>query len=204
MEKLTSRQQVVLDFIRDFTRQNGSPPTFADIASGLGFRSVNAAVEHVKALAKKGALELMSGVARGIRLRDAEQDDADAGLPVIGRVAAGSPILAQEHVEHHYMVDQNLFSQPADYLLRVRGNSMINAGILDGDLIAVHRTQAVREGQIVVARLQDDVTVKRFHREGKLIELIAENPDYAPIVVDPSRDPFDIEGLCVGVIRSVQ
>ncbi|WP_137938043.1 transcriptional repressor LexA [Chitinivorax sp. B] len=201
MERLTARQQVVLDFIRDYIRENGSPPTFADIAEGLGFRSINAAVDHVKALVKKNVIELQAGVARGIRLKDEAKQD---GLPVIGRVAAGSPILAQEHVEHHYLVDPNLFSMPADYLLRVRGNSMINAGILDGDLIAVHRTQSVREGQIIIARLQDDVTVKRFHRNGEVVELIAENPEYPPIVVDPRREVLDIEGLCVGVIRSVQ
>ncbi|MBB5016893.1 repressor LexA [Chitinivorax tropicus] len=201
MERLTARQQVVLDFIRDYIRENGSPPTFADIAEGLGFRSINAAVDHVKALVKKNVIELQAGVARGIRLKDEAKQE---GLPVIGRVAAGSPILAQEHVEHHYLVDPNLFSMPADYLLRVRGNSMINAGILDGDLIAVHRTQTIREGQIVIARLQDDVTVKRFHRNGEVVELIAENPDYPPIVVDPRRETLDIEGLCVGVIRSMQ
>lgn len=197
---LTARQTVVLDFIKQFASENGSSPTFAEIAEGLGFKSVNAAVEHVKALAKKGVLELQSNVARGIRLR---QEELALGVPLVGRVAAGSPILATEHVESRFQLDPALLGGDADYLLRVRGNSMINAGILDGDLIAVRQTSQVKEGQLVVARLGDDVTVKRWHREGKQVQLIAENPDYPPINVDLERDPLEIEGVCIGVIRSL-
>ena len=166
----------------------------------LGFKSVNAAVEHVKALAKKGVLELQSNVARGIRLK---QEELAPGVPLVGRVAAGSPILATEHVESRFMLDPALLGGDADYLLRVRGNSMINAGILDGDLIAVRQTHQVKEGQLVVARLGEDVTVKRWHREGKQVQLIAENPDYPPINVDLERDSLEIEGVCIGVIRSL-
>ncbi len=197
---LTARQTVVLDFIKQFAAENGTPPTFAEIAEGLGFKSVNAAVEHVKALAKKGVLELQSNVARGIRLK---QEELAPGVPLVGRVAAGSPILATEHVESRFMLDPALLGGDADYLLRVRGNSMINAGILDGDLIAVRQTHQVKEGQLVVARLGEDVTVKRWHREGKQVQLIAENPDYPPINVDLERDPLEIEGVCIGVIRSL-
>ncbi|MFO1384878.1 MAG: transcriptional repressor LexA [Chitinivorax sp.] len=197
---LTARQTVVLDFIKQFAAENGTPPTFAEIADGLGFKSVNAAVEHVKALAKKGVLELQSNVARGIRLK---QEELAPGVPLVGRVAAGSPILATEHVESRFMLDPALLGGDADYLLRVRGNSMINAGILDGDLIAVRQTHQVKEGQLVVARLGEDVTVKRWHREGKQVQLIAENPDYPPINVDLERDPLEIEGVCIGVIRSL-
>ncbi|MEN9455941.1 MAG: transcriptional repressor LexA [Neisseriaceae bacterium] len=197
---LTARQTVVLDFIKQFAAENGTPPTFAEIAEGLGFKSVNAAVEHVKALAKKGVLELQSNVARGIRLK---QEELAPGVPLVGRVAAGSPILATEHVESRFMLDPALLGGDADYLLRVRGNSMINAGILDGDLIAVRQTHQVKEGQLVVARLGEDVTVKRWHREGKQVQLIAENPDYPPINVDLERDSLEIEGVCIGVIRSL-
>lgn len=197
---LTARQTVVLDFIKQFAAENGTPPTFAEIAEGLGFKSVNAAVEHVKALAKKGVLELQSNVARGIRLK---QEELAAGVPLVGRVAAGSPILATEHVESRFVLDPALLGGDADYLLRVRGNSMINAGILDGDLIAVRQTHQVKEGQLVVARLGEDVTVKRWHREGKQVQLIAENPDYPPINVDLERDALEIEGVCIGVIRSL-
>lgn len=197
---LTARQTVVLDFIKQFAAENGTPPTFAEIAEGLGFKSVNAAVEHVKALAKKGVLELQSNVARGIRLK---QEGLALGVPLVGRVAAGSPILATEHVESRFVLDPALLGGDADYLLRVRGNSMINAGILDGDLIAVRQTHQVKEGQLVVARLGEDVTVKRWHREGKQVQLIAENPDYPPINVDLERDPLEIEGVCIGVIRSL-
>lgn len=197
---LTARQTVVLDFIKQFAAENGTPPTFAEIAEGLGFKSVNAAVEHVKALAKKGVLELQSNVARGIRLK---QEELAPGVPLVGRVAAGSPILATEHVESRFMLDPALLGGDADYLLRVRGNSMINAGILDGDLIAVRQTHQVKEGQLVVARLGEDVTVKRWHREGKQVQLIAESPDYPPINVDLERDSLEIEGVCIGVIRSL-
>lgn len=197
---LTSRQSVVFEFIKQFVVDNGIPPTFAEIADGLGFKSVNAAVEHVKALAKKGVIELQSNVARGIRVK---LDEQDAGIPLVGRVAAGSPILAAEHVESRFALDPALLGAEPDYLLRVRGNSMINAGIFDGDLIAVRQTRDVREGQLVVARLGDDVTVKRWHRDGRHVQLIAENPDYAPIDVDLDRDQLDIEGVCIGVIRAL-
>ncbi|MFO1379011.1 MAG: transcriptional repressor LexA [Chitinivorax sp.] len=197
---LTSRQSVVFDFIKQFVTDNGIPPTFAEIADGLGFKSVNAAVEHVKALAKKGAIELQSNVARGIRVK---LDEQETGIPLVGRVAAGSPILAAEHVESRFVLDSALLGAEPDYLLRVRGNSMINAGIFDGDLIAVRQTRDVREGQLVVARLGDDVTVKRWHRDGRHVQLIAENSDYAPIDVDLDRDQLDIEGVCIGVIRAL-
>lgn len=197
---LTSRQSVVFEFIKQFVVDNGIPPTFAEIADGLGFKSVNAAVEHVKALAKKGVIELQSNVARGIRVK---LDEQDAGIPLVGRVAAGSPILAAEHVESRFALDPALLGAEPDYLLRVRGNSMINAGIFDGDLIAVRQTRDVREGQLVVARLGDDVTVKRWHRDGRHVQLIAENSDYAPIDVDLDRDQLDIEGVCIGVIRAL-
>ncbi len=197
---LTSRQSVVFDFIKQFVTDNGIPPTFAEIADGLGFKSVNAAVEHVKALAKKGAIELQSNVARGIRVK---LDEQETGIPLVGRVAAGSPILAAEHVESRFVLDSALLGAEPDYLLRVRGNSMINAGIFDGDLIAVRQTRDVREGQLAVARLGDDVTVKRWHRDGRHVQLIAENSDYAPIDVDLDRDQLDIEGVCIGVIRAL-
>lgn len=196
---LTSRQSVVFEFIKQFAAENGIPPTFAEIAEGLGFKSVNAAVEHVKALAKKGVIELQPNVARGIRLKLEAEDN---GIPLLGRVAAGSPILAAEHVESRFVLDSALLGAEPDYLLRVRGNSMINAGIFDGDLIAVRQTREVKEGQLVVARLGEEVTVKRWHREGQRVQLIAENPDYAPIEVDLDREPLEIEGICIGVIRS--
>src|SRR5690606_3885535 len=192
------RQAQVLDLIRQFIAATGFPPTRAEIARQLGFRSPNAAEEHLRALARKGVIELIPGSSRGIRLLD---DTAEAGLPVVGRVAAGAPILAQEHIERHYRIDPHAFSPRADYLLRVRGMSMRDAGILDGDLLAVHKTELARSGQIVVARLHDEVTVKRFEQRQHLIRLIAENPDYAPIEVDLRREPLTIEGLAVGVIR---
>ena len=199
MVKLTPRQQEVLDFIKNTIEILGAPPTRAEIAQAFGFASPNAAEEHIKALAKKGVINLEPGSARGIRLVE------QLGLPLIGSVAAGSPILAQEHVQSRIQLDPGLFSPRADFLLRVRGLSMINAGILDGDLLAVHRTTEARDGQIVVARLADDVTVKRLKRhKWGVVELIAENPDYAPIVVDTSREPLTIEGVAVGLIRNGQ
>jgi len=199
MVKLTPRQQEVLDFIRNTVEILGAPPTRAEIAQAFGFASPNAAEEHIKALAKKGVINLEPGSARGIRLVE------QLGLPLIGSVAAGSPILAQEHVQSRVQLDPQLFSPRADFLLRVRGLSMINAGILDGDLLAVHRTSEARDGQIVVARLADDVTVKRLKRhKWGVVELIAENPDYAPIVVDTTREPLEIEGIAVGLIRNGQ
>lgn len=195
MIKLTPRQQEILDFIKSSLEVLGAPPTRAEIAQAFGFASANAAEEHLKALAKKGVINIEPGSARGIRLVE------QLGLPLIGSVAAGSPILAVENVERRYQLDAHLFSPKADYLLKVRGNSMIDAGIFDGDLIAVHATREVRNGQIVVARLGDDVTVKRYKKRGHTVELIAESAGYDPIIVDTRREPLEIEGLAVGLIR---
>lgn len=195
MFKLTSRQQEILDFIRNSLEVLGAPPTRAEIATAFGFASPNAAEEHLKALARKGAVVLEPGSARGIRLVE------QLGLPLIGSVAAGSPILAVENVQARYALDATLFRPRADFLLRVRGLSMINAGIFDGDLLAVHRTEEARNGQIVVARLEDDVTVKRFRQHGPIVELIAENPDFEPIIVDTREAHLAIEGIAVGLIR---
>jgi repressor LexA len=192
--KLTPRQQEILDFIKNTVEVLGAPPTRAEIASAFGFASPNAAEDHLKALAKKGAINLEPGSARGIRLVE------QLGLPLIGSVAAGSPILAVENVQGRYAFDGALFNPRADFLLKVRGLSMIDAGILDGDLLAVHKTNQARDGQIVVARLDEDVTVKRLERKNGRIELIAENPDFQPIVVEPGTE-FAIEGVAVGLIR---
>ena len=196
--KLTARQSQVLDIIRRYVDETGYPPTRAEIAAELGFRSANAAEEHLRALARKGAIEMVPGASRGIRLPEAEED---LGLPVIGQVAAGSPILAQEHIEDHCTLQPEFFSPSADYLLRVRGMSMKDIGILDGDLLAVHSTQDARNGQIVVARIEDEVTVKRFMRNKHIVELLPENEEFEPIVVDLREQPLAIEGLAVGVIR---
>jgi len=192
---LTSRQQEILDFIRNTLEILGAPPTRAEIANAFGFASHNAAEEHLKALARKGIIVLEPGSARGIRLVE------QLGLPLIGSVAAGSPMLAVENVQRRYTVDTSLFRPRADFLLRVRGLSMINAGILDGDLLAVHRSNEARNGQIVVARLDDEVTVKRFHQQDGVVRLIAENPDFGPIIVDSEAQTLAIEGIAVGVIR---
>ncbi|HAR32357.1 MAG TPA: LexA repressor [Gammaproteobacteria bacterium] len=197
MSDLTPRQAQVLDLIRDYITSTGYPPTRADIATQLGFRSANAAEEHLKALARKGAIEMIPGTSRGIRLPE------PLGLPIIGRVAAGEPILAEAHIEDRVDVAPGLFRPRADYLLRVRGDSMIDAGILDGDLLAVHRTSDAANGQIVVARIGDEVTVKRLQRtrqRHKLV-LLPENRNYAPIEVDLTEQSCTIEGLSVGVIR---
>ena len=196
MDTLTARQQQILTFIRDAIRSTGLPPTRAEIAKALGFRSLNAAEGHLKALARKGVIELVSGSSRGIRLQE------DDGLPVVGQVAAGSPILAEEHIENRYAIDPTLFHPRADYLLRVRGMSMRNAGILDGDLLAVHRTPEVHNGQIVIARLEDEVTVKRFKRRGERISLLPENPEFQPIIVDLTHQHLVIEGIGVGILRN--
>ncbi|MDB5843215.1 MAG: SOS-response transcriptional repressor, LexA [Polaromonas sp.] len=214
--KLTARQGEILELIQKAIAQTGAPPTRAEIAAQLGFRSPNAAEEHLKALAKKGVIELVSGTSRGIRLRtdalralnDSRMDPfqmssqrlAQLALPLVGRVAAGSPILAQEHIEQTYHFESALFDQKPDYLLKVRGMSMRDAGIMDGDLLAVKQAREAQNGQIVVARLGDEVTVKRFHRNLNLIELLSENPDFKPIVVQPG-EPFELEGLAVGLIR---
>ncbi|EZQ19974.1 MULTISPECIES: transcriptional repressor LexA [Halopseudomonas] len=202
MLKLTARQQQVLAFLKEYMSANGYPPTRVEIARELGFRSPNAAEEHLKALARKGAIEMIPGASRGIRLpADSEAQNQEDGLPVIGQVAAGAPILAVENIEDHCRISPEFFSPRADYLLRVRGMSMKDIGILDGDLLAVHRTSEVRNGQVVVARLDDEVTVKRFHKQGRKVSLIAENPDFAPIEVDLREQELIIEGLSVGVIR---
>ncbi|CDG22759.1 LexA repressor [Xenorhabdus poinarii G6] len=201
MKALTARQQQVYNLVRDHISQTGMPPTRAEIAARLGFRSPNAAEEHLKALARKGVIEIISGASRGIRLL-LEEEDAGARLPLIGRVAAGEPLLAQEHIESHYKVDPELFKPSADFLLRVSGMSMKDVGIMDGDLLAVHKTQDVHNGQIIVARIEDEVTVKRFKQTGNKIELIAENQEFQPIVVDLSEQSFTIEGLAVGIIRN--
>ena len=205
MDALTERQSEILKLIRELTEVSGYPPTRAEIAERMGFRSVNAAEQHLRALEKKGALEISSGASRGLRVRDgrpAARHGRLLELPVIGRVAAGSPMLAEEHVQGRYQVDPNLFTPRADYLLRVRGMSMRDAGILEGDLLAVHRSADARSGQIVVARLGDDVTVKRFRRRGHAVQLLPENPDFQPIEVDLRTEPLAIEGIAVGVIRN--
>ncbi|MBB1317684.1 repressor LexA [Shewanella sp. SR43-4] len=200
MRPLTPRQAEILDLIKNNIAETGMPPTRAEIAKRLGFKSANAAEEHLKALAKKGFIEIMPGTSRGIRLPHEEQ--IETGLPLIGQVAAGEPILAQEHVEQYYQVDPSMFKPAADFLLRVRGDSMKNIGILEGDLLAVHKMQQARNGQVVVARVDDDVTVKRFEQKGNVIYLHAENDDYTPIKVDLSCQSLTIEGLAVGVIRN--
>jgi len=197
---LTDRQQQILDWIRAHLETTGMPPTRAEIAAGLGFRTASSAEDHLRALAKKGALELTPGASRGMRLTEPPELPG-TGLPLVGRVAAGQPILAAEHIEAHVRVDPALFAPRADYLLRVHGLSMKDAGILDGDLLAVHRTADARSGQVVVARLGDEVTVKRLKRRGRDVTLVAENPAFAPIAVDP-RQGFAIEGIAVGLIRS--
>ena len=213
--KLTARQQQIFELIQSAIARTGAPPTRAEIASELGFKSANAAEEHLQALARKGVIELVSGTSRGIRLKSdmlrninesrggsfSLANLAQFALPLIGRVAAGSPILAQEHVDQTYFVENSLFQRKPDYLLKVRGMSMRDAGIMDGDLLAVQATKDAKNGQIVVARLGDEVTVKRFRRNKHLIELHPENPDFQTIVVEPG-EPFEIEGLAVGLIRN--
>jgi len=211
--KLTKRQQEILDLIKAEISRTGFPPTRAEIAKALGFRSPNAAEDHLRALARKGAIELTPGASRGIRLTGQASLTATPPavpladslpqfvLPIVGRVAAGSPILAQQHIEREIAVEPSLFSHTPDYLLRVQGASMRDVGILYGDLLAVKRTPEALNGQIIVARLGDEVTVKRFSRTANSIKLLPENPDYQPIQVSPSDD-FVIEGLAVGLIRT--
>lgn len=198
MHKLTTRQQQVLDLIKDHMQATGYPPTRAEIAKELGFRSPNAAEEHLKALARKGAIEMVPGASRGIRLPESTEP---MGLPVIGKVAAGSPILATEQIADYIELPHGLFSPNADFLLQVQGLSMKDIGILEDDLIAVHKTDQVRNGDIVVARVGDDVTVKRYERKGKSVTLYPENEDFEPIHVKLDEEDFSIEGLYVGVIR---
>ena len=197
MENLTPRQAEVLAFIKSHIDDTGYPPTRADIAKELGFKSANASEEHLKALARKGAIEIIPGTSRGIKLPESE------GIPIVGRVAAGNPILAQEHIEDYCELPASFFNPAADYLLQVRGDSMIECGILDGDLLAVHRTQQVNNGDIVVARIEDEVTVKRFRkgRSKHQVTLEPENQEYSPIEVDLRHQDFEIEGLGVGILR---
>lgn len=198
MVELTPRQQEVFELIQTALERTGAPPTRAEIARELGFRSANAAEEHLRTLARKGVIELVPGTSRGIRLTE------PPGLPVVGRVAAGSPILAQEHIETRYRMDPEMFYPRAHYLLQVKGMSMRDAGILDGDLVAVHRSPDVRNGQIVVARVDDDVTVKRFRQRGSKVHLLPENDEFEPIVVDMKTESMVIEGVVVGVLRNGQ
>ena len=199
MRELTPRQKQILELIQDFIYETGMPPTRAEIAAELGFKSANAAEEHLRALQRKGVLDLVPGTSRGIQLKDSLRDQM--GLPLVGRVAAGSPILAEEHIETHYRIDPQLFNPKPHYLLRVQGMSMKNAGILDGDLVAVHRTPEVRSRQIIVARLDDEVTVKRYRQKGSLVSLLPENDDFETIEVDLREQSLVIEGVVVGVIR---
>lgn len=215
--KLTARQQQILELIQSAIARTGAPPTRAEIASELGFKSANAAEEHLQALARKGVIELVSGTSRGIRLRSDTlrslqalrgkqfslplQSLAQLALPLVGRVAAGNPILAQEHIEQTYYLESSLFQRQPDYLLKVRGMSMRDVGIMDGDLLAVQQAKEARNGQIVVARLGEEVTVKRFRKTRDIIELLPENPDFSTIVVQPGK-PFELEGLAVGLIRN--
>jgi repressor LexA len=204
--RLTARQQQILDWIRAYLESTGMPPTRAEIATGLGFSTPSSAEDHLQALAKKGALEMIPGASRGLRLKEWPGVPIQGTLPLVGRVAAGHPILAVENIEARYRVDPALFSPRADYLLRVRGESMRDAGLLDGDLLAVHRTHEARNGQIIVARLGgasgDEVTVKRLRRRGRDIVLLPENPAFHPIVVDPRTTALAIEGVAVGLVRS--
>ena len=196
MEKLTKRQSEILELIREFLQVTGFPPTRSEIASQFGFRSANAAEEHLRALARKGYINIKPGTSRGIRLTDG------IGIPIIGKVAAGNPILSESNIQGRAGIDPNLFKPHADYLLKVRGMSMRDAGILEGDLIAVNRKSSIRSGQIIVARVNNEVTVKRFRRQASDVQLISENPEFPPITVDLKRDQFEVEGLAVGVIRN--
>lgn len=196
MQELTERQKEILDFIRERVNEEALPPTRAEIARALGFKSANAAEQHLRALAKKGAIELLPGASRGIRLPGA------AGLPVVGRVAAGHPILAEQNIEARVQIDPSLFRPRADYLLKVTGMSMRDAGILDGDMVVVHRSPEVRNGQVVVARLEDEVTVKRYRQRASEVWLLPENPDFEPIHVDLRERAMVIEGVVIGVIRN--
>jgi repressor LexA len=195
---LTARQAEILELIRSYIAEEGCPPTRAEIADTLGFRSPNAAEDHLRALERKGMIEIISGSSRGIRLLDEEED---YGLPVVGRVAAGEPILAEENIDDYCQIEADTFHPRADYLLRVKGDSMKDIGIHDGDLLAVHHTPHAENGQVVVARLDDEVTVKRFRQRGSIVRLLPENPDYEPIRVDLREQALDIEGLAVGIVR---
>ncbi|MDH3693804.1 MAG: transcriptional repressor LexA [Gammaproteobacteria bacterium] len=199
MQSLTKRQTEIFEMIRNFIDKSGMPPTRMDICAHFGFRSPTAAEDHLKALERKGVINLQSGMSRGIQLVN---ELLQSGLPVIGRVAAGAPILAEEHIEGHFDLERSQFKPKPDYLLRVRGQSMRDIGILNNDLLAVHRTNEARSGQVIVARLDDEVTVKRFRRRGNKVTLLAENPDFKPIEVNLRDEDFNVEGLAVGVVRS--
>jgi repressor LexA len=202
MEKLTERQRQIFEFIKDTVLDNGMPPTVAEIAAAMGVSSTNGIRGHLQALERKGAIELVPNASRGIRLLDQPVfEEAQPGLPIIGQVAAGSPILAQEHIEDYCRVDNDTFHPGADYLLRVKGESMQDVGIFDGDLLAVHRAATADNGQIVVARIEDEVTVKRLQVKGHMAYLHPENPDFSVIKVDMKKQPLDIEGIAVGVLR---
>ena len=216
--KLTARQQQILDLVQSAIERTGAPPTRAEIANELGFKSANAAEEHLQALARKGVIELVGGTSRGIRLKSdtlralnearGKQYSlplpslSQLSLPLVGRVAAGSPILAQEHVEQTYLLEATMFPRRPDYLLKVKGMSMRDAGIIDGDLLAVQKSREARNGQIVVARLGDEVTVKHFRRTRTTIELLPENPDFQPIIVPFGDVDFELEGIAVGLVRN--
>jgi repressor LexA len=200
MRELTSRQRQILFLIQKLIRDTGMPPTRAEIAKALQFRSINAAEDHLRALERKGAIEIVPGVSRGIRIKDSLREQI--GLPLVGRVAAGAPILAEEHIEARFQIDPELFVKQPHFLLRVHGMSMRDAGILDGDLVAVHRTPEVRNRQIVVVRLDNEVTVKRYRQEGQRVWLLPENPDFTPIEVDLRKQHLTIEGIVVGVVRN--
>jgi len=203
MRPLTTRQQEVLDLLKRHLETTGMPPTRAEISRELGFKSPNAAEEHLKALSRKGAIEIIPGASRGIRILDNSINEEFDGLPLVGRVAAGEPILAEQHIEATYRVDADMFKPQADFLLKVYGQSMKDIGILDGDLLAVHSTKDVRNGQIVVARIEDEVTVKRLEKKGSIIYLHAENEEFDPIVVNlEEQENFEIEGIAVGIIRN--
>ena len=207
MRPLTPRQAEILQLLKDYQAESGMPPTRAEIALQLGFKSANAAEEHLKALAKKGFIEMLPGTSRGIRLIEDPEDEAAnepeiQGLPLIGRVAAGIPILATQHVEQYFQLDANLFHPAADFLLKVSGMSMKDIGIMDGDLLAVHKTTEARQGEVIVARVDEEVTVKRFRRDGQFVYLHPENGDFQLIKVDLTQQFFAIEGLAVGVIRN--
>ncbi|HEY7639387.1 MAG TPA: transcriptional repressor LexA [Steroidobacteraceae bacterium] len=199
MSELTPRQRQILKMIQDSILDNGMPPTRAEIAAAMGFKSPNAAEEHLRALQRKGVLDLLPGASRGIQLKDSLREQL--GLPLIGRVAAGRPMLAEEHIEGRYQIDPKIFQPKAHYLLKVRGMSMKDIGILDGDLVAVHRTPEVRSRQIVVARLDNEVTVKRYKQDGKVVWLLPENEEFEPIRVDLKEQSLIIEGIVVGVLR---
>ena len=198
-DELTPRQREILKLIQDSLVETGMPPTRAEIAAEMGFKSPNAAEEHLRALQKKGVLDLIPGASRGIQLKDSLREQL--GLPLIGRVAAGRPILAEEHIEARYQIDPKIFQPKAHYLLKVRGMSMKDIGIMDGDLVAVHRTPEVRNRQIVVARLENEVTVKRYKQEGSTVWLLPENDEFEPIRVNTREEDLIIEGVVVGVLR---